>query len=860
MPDVQPEIRDWLHKQADWIQQAAEMLISAGSPSDADVQSLVARLKTEEGQKKTAHRTFDELGRPPTSAGELRLLDIGDISGIENLAPRTPLSFGTGNLCAIYGPNGSGKSGYTRLLKRAFGKSGAKELKPNVFQPPPTARKCKIGYQLAGAQHRPEWHPNDTPIDDLRAVDIFDSDIALNYLTGENSATLTPPTAALFEALSKLCDRVKAKLQAEQHLLVSALPALPEKFSKTPAGIAYSQLKSDLDETALQPIVQWRAEDQHELDQLTERLKTTDPAAVARKKRSTKEQIEQLSMLLRNAAEALSLGRIAEIRALRSEASAKRRVATESAQLATAKLDGVGTETWSTLWEAARKYSQTAYPGKSFPVTDDALCLLCQQELKDDAQVRLRDFESFVQGTVETAAKAAEGNYKNVLDALPSALTDEQAKTRYQAAGLSDGSWLERLRPFWESVRSARTALLDGEDTQPAVPVAPATAVVNELVSLSGELEREAKQHDEDAKNFDRTRASANRLILEARQWTAQQATAVRTEIGRLKQVAEYEEWKSLANSQPISTKAGDIASQVITAEFVKRFNRELKALGASRIKVELVKTKTEKGRALHKLRLKGAQSGQEAPDAVLSDGERRIVALAAFLADVSERPQSVPFVFDDPVSSLDDEFERCVAARLADLAKSRQVLVFTHRLSLYGATEDAAQAIGEKWKKAQLVQICIESFAGASGHPADQEAWNAGTAEANAILLRRLDEAKKVGDTDGGTAYRGLAQGICSDFRKLLERTVEDDLLNKVVKRHRRSVTTDNRLAALPRITQADCALIDCLMSKYSCYEHSQSSETPVLIPDEHNLREDLLKLQEWRNEFKKRSIRTTA
>ena len=259
-----------------------------------------------------------------------------------------------------------------------------------------------------------------------------------------------------------------------------------------------------------------------------------------------------------------------------------------------------------------------------------------------------------------------------------------------------------------------------------------------------------------------------------------------------------------------------------------------------------------EKGKALHKLRLKGAQSGQDLPESVLSEGERRIVGLAAFLADVSEQPHVAPFVFDDPISSLDHEFEWFVALRLAELARSRQVLVFTHRLSLYGAMEDAAKKIGDEWKRQHLHQHCIESFSGVAGHPADQAAWTANTTKANNILLTRLGEAKRAGEASGAASYRNLAQGICSDFRKLLERTVEDDLLNQVVRRHRRSVTTDNRLAPLPHISEADCKFIDDLMSKYSCYEHSQSSETPSFIPEEPELREDLESLKKWREDFK--------
>ena len=166
---------------------------------------------------------------------------------------------------------------------------------------------------------------------------------------------------------------------------------------------------------------------------------------------------------------------------------------------------------------------------------------------------------------------------------------------------------------------------------------------------------------------------------------------------------------------------AGHVAEKVITQAYVDRFNRELRLLGASRIKVELIKTQTKKGQALHGLRLKGVQPTTEnTPEAVLSEGERRVVSLAAFLADVAEKPHAAPFIFDDPISSLDQEFEWYVATRLAKLAQSRQVLVFTHRLSLYGAMEDAARKVGEDWKRKNLQQRCIESFSGATGHPAD--------------------------------------------------------------------------------------------------------------------------------------------
>lgn len=856
MPDVHVEIRDWLRGRSDWLQQAAEMLLAAGSAHDADIQVLAERLKTPEGQQETTHRTFASIGSVTESASALRLVEIGEISGIENLNPRNPLAFGDGNLSVIYGHNGSGKSGYTRLLKKICGKPRAGELKANVFQAPPAVRKCRISYRLGEEVRQSEWQASDAPVGELRPVDIFDTDEATFYLREETAVAYVPAAVALFEALAKVCDRIRDRLAAEQSALVSALPAMPQEYLGTAAGNTYRSLSSKTTDAAVEQLTRWSAEDEHGVESLSRRLNAVDPAALARSKRGNKAQADDLVTQLRSAATAYSEASLSAIRLARGEAQAKRRIAIEGAQVASAKLDGVGTDTWRAMWKAARAYSQVAYPGKDYPAINDGdRCVLCHQELDAQARARLGEFEAFVQGTLEKEAGAAESSYRELLDVFPAALTADQISRRCQAAALADGSLAEGLSQFWGHVAESRSALMAHESACAALPVVMPDEVMPLLEARSRELAREAEQLERDAQGFDRAQATRDKLALEARRWMSQQADAIRTEVARLHEVAKYEEWKRLADSRGISRKAGEIAERVITQVFVDRFNRELAALGASRIRVELVKTRTDRGRVLHRLRLKGAQSGVAVPEGVLSEGERRIVGLAAFLADVADQPHPAPFVFDDPISSLDHDFEWHVATRLAALAQTRQMLVFTHRLSLYGAMEDAAKKFGEDWKKKHLVKHCIEAFSGAAGHPADQAAWNANTKQANNLLIDRLNVARKAAELGGAEAYRQLAQGICSEFRKLLERTVEDDLLHGIVKRHRRSVTTDNLLAPLSLITPDDCKFIDCLMTKYSCYEHSQSSETPVFIPEEPELRQDLEALQSWRKGYKERS-----
>lgn len=163
---------------------------------------------------------------------------------------------------------------------------------------------------------------------------------------------------------------------------------------------------------------------------------------------------------------------------------------------------------------------------------------------------------------------------------------------------------------------------------------------------------------------------------------------------------------------------------------------------------------------------------------------------------------------------------------------------------------------LGKDWKNANLVQRYIEAFNGVCGHPADEGVLSANTRKANNVLLTRLDEDKRAGQSGGGDAYRIHAQGICTDFRKLLERTIEDDLLNQIIRRHRRSITTDNRLSELPKITNDDCRFLDELITKYSAFEHSQSPETAARIPEEAELRNDIKELKAWRDGFRNRHV----
>ena len=60
-------------------------------------------------------------------------------------------------------------------------------------------------------------------------------------------------------------------------------------------------------------------------------------------------------------------------------------------------------------------------------------------------------------------------------------------------------------------------------------------------------------------------------------------------------------------------------------------------------------------------MRLKGRN-----PNAVLSDGEQKVIAIADFLSEMQLSEINKGIIFDDPVTSLDEKRKSEIAARFA--------------------------------------------------------------------------------------------------------------------------------------------------------------------------------------------------
>jgi hypothetical protein len=421
------------------------------------------------------------------------------------------------------------------------------------------------------------------------------------------------------------------------------------------------------------------------------------------------------------------------------------------------------------------------------------------------------------------------------------------------AGGINSIELKTNLEKFVGELRTRKTDLHSAEKLDD-ITLLPSSLVLDQLLPLSSKLEGEAR-HLEQIANPEELAAQTMILQeMETKKWLSQNREAVSGEVLRLRLIALLDHARELTDTTALSRKKSQLTEELITDAYIKRFDEEIMRLGAQRIPVSLMKTKSERGRVYHQIKLRNARSRIKTSE-VLSEGEFRIISLAAFLADVEGRTTPAPFVFDDPISSLDQDFEEATVARLLHLTKSRQVIVFTHRLSLMVQLEEAAKKNGM-----DPTVIALRAEPWGIGEPGDTPLNAKDPKKAiNALMNQRLAKARKELAQDGNAAYDISAKAICSDARILIERVIETTLLGDVVQRFRRAVHTQ-RLVKLIEIKPDDCRFLDQLMTKYSRYEHAQPDEAPVSLPQPDEIETDLLSLKDWIEGFEKRGKKSSS
>ena len=851
MTGISASLTKWFSKRPQWLQIAAKRLLQQFELTDQDISDLTNLCQQDaDGKLPKTTCSFPAPAFSKSTTGTLRLCSISDVEGVNALSPKNPLEFGKGNITIVYGNNGSGKSGYVRLLKHVCGARETGTLHRNVYKPSAVEQKASIWFEQDGIRKSHTWLGQGV-CDDLKSVDIFDTASGKVFVGSEDEVSYEPPVLSFISSLILACEKVASALDAETTRHQSKKPNIPVDKKVTSEGIWYEDIGANTTTQDIDKHCVFNNSDETEMQTLQQRLAEEAPAEKARQLRNQKQHIDFLVQDAQNYLTQLSDENCRRIIAAKKKSVFKRTAADTAANkvFSGSELEGIGSDVWKELWEAARNYSvAAAYKEAEYPnVSDRSLCVLCHQTLTQETKERLFSFENFVKSEMEKAATEAAKEYEIALQTIEALPTSESLTTRIDAAGIPQDESASQVIDFFAQLQ-ARKDLLHEINSEEAIPDPLLSPKWIEAVNAqSKDLGELAVIFDEDAKSDNRDETKKKLSSLQARKWLFEQRTAIDEEVNRLKLLNQIQEAKKSTNTKALSQKKGELSEILITDAFVQRFNAELNALGASQVKVELVKSRTSKGRVLHKLQLRdAAQSGLAD---VLSEGENRIVSIAAFLADVTGKSNQAPFIFDDPISSLDQNYEEAVVQRLIELSQDKQVIVFTHRLSLLGTVRHFAE---KKNIRPDVVSIRSEDWG--TGEPAPIPLSQSDIKSAlNTLMNKRYLDAKKASMNGEYEHTEILLKSICSEFRTLVERSIENDLLCGVVQRFQRPIHT-LKLKNLAKLKDEDCNFLDSLMTKYSRFEHSQPTELLVNLPNLDELLADMTSLKDWRKEYAQR------
>jgi len=852
------DILTWSHDCPEWQRDALRRLCTKGELDDDDLDELTELCKG--GGKGSVPLAADHRPDPKAAASTVIRRTVDGIENIHALKPGELLTFDKAGLTIIYGDNGAGKSGYARILKKAcrarIPPKGDKVL-PNIYSATAEPQKAMIDFSVNGHNKSQSWsgYAPTNPL--LSAVSVFDSRTANVHVDEANDVAYTPFPMQVLERLAEAAQEVKKRISEEIRELERQTPETimnPECHPDTGVHRLISALKGSTKEEDIRSLATLNDKERARYETLKIDL-GTEPKRVARQVEMLKNRLNAASLEFESLQNAVSEEKVARLTGLYRRYQTAQEASRAAAEdlFTDEPLPNIGANVWRDLWEAARRYSeQQAYPAFPFPMTSDgARCVLCQQELGAEAKDRLSRFESFVQDETKHREEHARKDYQATLDELVAAnvpAIQVPAVTALIRDGLNDNELAPiirriavRLKWRWRKIRRDHTKS-DDMSPYPHAESWPTNAIT---AHRNGLEQRIAALRTED-ESEERKQMRAELDEFSDRNWLSAIQKDVVAEIARRKKRKELESVLKDTTTNRITTKSGDIAKRLVTNALRARFSKEIDQLGVSRLKIELKKERGSYGAPYFRVSLSRKPDAQVGE--ILSEGEHRCVALAAFLAELATNESRSAIVFDDPVSSLDHIRREAVAERLVDEGKHRQVIVLTHDIAFLFLLDQAARrkAIHMAFRSVTRTEKYtgfIQQDPPLHAQPIDKVIN---------LMQKQLDSKKMFYENGDHDEWERTVDALQKRLRWTWERAVEE-AISPVFKRMSERVQTKG-LLKITVLTLDDCTEMREAYGRCSSLLHSSPDTLSPVLSKPRDVLKEIETLRKWVKDIRKR------
>jgi predicted methyltransferase len=866
MPDPTPaappspfnSILAWSANWPDWQRDALRRIVESGPLSGEALLELTAICRA-------THGLLPATGPAPTAApltaahmpggtdgnNAVSLVALSDLQNVGRLPSDQALRFGLApGLTVIYGENGAGKSGYARVIKKACRARGAvQDIQPDFSADAPGPANATIVYRVGSADTRVVWTDGSAADPNLGNIFVFDSFSARIHVGEDGPACFKPRGLDVLPELARACDLIKAELQKELTATLADCKRAAEAWAYN-ASTAVGKLVSAVSAATMPATIDAASEftdaDEQRLEDIRASL-SGDPKTRASDTAAAAKRIRTFAESARSRAALVDDTFMLKLDAAIKDAETTARAAASAAgpESKPDDLPWGSDDVWRELWKAARKFSETtAYPGESFPVANAAAkCVLCHQTLQPSAIDRFARFNKFVADETRKQADAARAKVtelKEVVDTLRTIGTeaaDIEADLQREASEA-----FVAVEAFARAVDGrvlhARTCLKGGVWTAVlAVPESPCAM----LVALADALDVRAR-HELAAADPEKAKALvAEQNELTDKRWLTGRKEEVKAQIARQAQLTKLKKCLEDCTTNAITFKSGELHEVHVTEKFCKAFEDELAALEMNTLSVKLEERKGVKGERKFGVRILDTSKAPPATvDAkvseIASEGEHRCIALAAFMAELSQASHKSAVVFDDPVSSMDHKRRATIASRLVREAAHRQVVVFTHDLAFICDLDSAAARAEAMDFQSQY----IERLAGKPGQVLPGRVWDAKSCKGQMKTLNeQARHAEKVYLTRGETEYREATMPVVSRIRGACERIIELHLLDGVIKRHDSRIDV-RRSPSIAVVTVEQWKAVHSIWKDCSniIEAHSKSLSGPVNIPTPDQLK----------------------